>query len=68
MPSRRQNQKAQFQAQAARTSRQRQVDTQATLERFLIICEGQKTEVNYFKSFRVPGRFLEVNSWRRQFG
>ena len=24
-------------------------------ERFLIVCEGEKTEPNYFKSFRLPG-------------
>ena len=37
-----------------RGSLRRIVDTRPVRERFLIICEGAKTEPNYFKAFRVP--------------
>lgn len=52
--------KPQFQSQAARTADQRRVDSQEIKERFLIVCEGKKTEPNYFRGFRVPGRVLEI--------
>ncbi len=55
-----QSQKPQFQPQTARTREQRQVDRQEIKERFLIVCEGKKTEPIYFEGFRVPGRVLEV--------
>lgn len=29
-------------------------------ERFLIVCEGEKTEPNYFKSFPIPEEWLDV--------
>lgn len=29
-------------------------------KRFLIVCEGEKTEPNYFRAFRVPGRVVDV--------
>jgi hypothetical protein len=32
----------------------RVIDTRQPRQRFLIVCEGAKTEPNYFKSFRVP--------------
>lgn len=32
----------------------RKVDTRVEKERFLICCEGAKTEPNYFESFRLP--------------
>lgn len=35
-------------------SLQRIVDSRRVRERFLIVCEGEKTEPNYFKAFRVP--------------
>ena len=57
---REQSRKPQFQPQAARTGDRRRVDTQEIKERFLIVCEVAKTEPNYFESFRVPGRVLEV--------
>ena len=60
MPSRSQNLKAQFQPQAARSSSRRRVDVEEVRQRFLIVCEGAKTEPNYFQGFRVPGRVLEV--------
>ena len=59
MPSRSQN-RAQFAAQAARTSAQRGLDGRDVRERFLIVCEGAKTEPLYFEGFRVPGRVLEI--------
>lgn len=38
----------------------RAVDTREPLERFLIVCEGEKTEPNYFRSFRVPREVIDV--------
>lgn len=38
----------------------RKVDTRNLLERFLIVCEGEKTEPNYFNSFRVPKNVIDV--------
>ena len=32
----------------------RQTKTRETRKKFLIVCEGEKTEVNYFKAFTVP--------------
>ncbi|ERT09111.1 rloB-like family protein [Lyngbya aestuarii BL J] len=29
-------------------------------ERFLIVCEGEKTEPNYFKSFPIPEEWLDI--------
>ena len=60
-----QSRKPQFQTQEARTSRQRRVDDKEVVERFLIICEGRKTEPNYFEGFRVPGRVLEITGVAR---
>lgn len=48
-----QSARPQFQPQGARTSRERLVDAQEVLQRFLIVCEGAKTEPNYFQGFRV---------------
>ncbi|HYW20301.1 MAG TPA: RloB family protein [Nodularia sp. (in: cyanobacteria)] len=39
----------------------RKVATRKLRERFLIICEGEKTEPNYFKSFRVPRNVVSVD-------
>lgn len=39
----------------------RAVDTREPLERFLIVCEGEKTEPNYFRSFRVPREVITVH-------
>ncbi len=50
----RQSTRPQFQPQGARTSRERLVDAEEPLQRFLIVCEGAKTEPNYFDGFRVP--------------
>jgi hypothetical protein len=40
--------------------RRRPVDTIEPRQRFLIVCEGEKTEPNYFKKYRVPGLIVEV--------
>lgn len=37
-----------------RGSLQRVVNSRRVRERFLIVCEGEKTEPNYFTAFRVP--------------
>lgn len=39
----------------------RDVDTRDTRERFLIVCEGQRTEPNYFECFRVPKRVSDID-------
>jgi hypothetical protein len=44
----------QFLSQAARKSGERRTDDREVLQRFLIICEGEKTEPNYFDGYRVP--------------
>ncbi len=36
----------------------RNVNTRKVKQRFLIVCEGAKTEPNYFRSFRVPGDII----------
>ena len=38
----------------------RKVDTREVRQRFLIICEGEETEPNYFKSFRVPKLVIDA--------
>lgn len=38
----------------------RRVDTRHPRERFLIVCEGEKTEPNYFRGFRVPKDVIEI--------
>lgn len=38
----------------------RKVDTRQTRRQFLIVCEGEKTEPNYFKRFRVPKNIIAV--------
>jgi len=39
---------------------QRQVDALPIRQRFLIVCEGKKTEPNYFECFRVPHLVVDV--------
>lgn len=39
----------------------RKVDTREVRQRFLIVCEGEKTEPNYFKSFRVPKDVIQID-------
>lgn len=38
----------------------RKVNTREVRQRFLIVCEGGKTEPNYFRSFRVPKDVVEI--------
>jgi hypothetical protein len=44
----------------SRSYSQRKVETRELIERFLIVCEGEKTEPNYFKSFRVPKDVIDI--------
>ncbi len=39
----------------------RKVNTREVKQRFLIVCEGSKTEPNYFRSFRVPKNVAEID-------
>ncbi|MBW4500510.1 MAG: RloB family protein [Scytonema hyalinum WJT4-NPBG1] len=39
----------------------RKVNTREARQRFLIVCEGEKTEPNYFRSFRVPKDVAEID-------
>ena len=39
---------------------QRRVNFRELRQRFLIVCEGENTEPNYFNSFRVPGEVIDV--------
>ena len=39
----------------------RKVDVREVKERFLIVCEGEKTEPNYFRSFRVSKKVAQVD-------
>lgn len=40
--------------------KQRAVKTRDVRERFLIVCEGEQTERNYFECFRVPKEVIDV--------
>lgn len=44
----------------SRGYRDRDVETRLPRERFLIVCEGERTEPNYFLNFRVPKEVLDV--------
>lgn len=39
---------------------ERIVDAREIKDRFLIVCEGEKTEPNYFKGFRPAGKVLDI--------
>ncbi|MBW4546591.1 MAG: RloB family protein [Symplocastrum torsivum CPER-KK1] len=39
----------------------RKVDTREVRQRFLIVCEGEKTEPNYFRSFRVSTNVAAID-------
>src|SRR5690242_21195254 len=39
----------------------RQVNTRETLQRFLIVCECERTEPNYFNRFRVPKDVVSID-------
>lgn len=47
-------------ASRARSHAERAVETRDPIDRFLIVCEGTKTEPNYFRAFRVPGFVVDV--------
>lgn len=38
----------------------RRINFRDTRKRFLIVCEGEKTEPNYFRKFRVPSLVIDV--------
>lgn len=44
----------------SRSYMQRRVDEFSIRQRFLIVCEGEKTEPNYFRKFRVPQLVVQV--------
>ena len=39
---------------------ERVINTRTLRERFLIVCEGEKTEPNYFRGFRPAGKVLDI--------
>lgn len=51
--------------QKPRTSRDRRTNRLPVRERFLIVCEGQKTEVHYFRGFKMEGRLVVVEGTGR---
>ncbi|KST65481.1 RloB family protein [Mastigocoleus testarum] len=44
----------------SRSYSSRKVNTREVRQRFLIVCEGEKTEPNYFRSFRVPKVVIDI--------
>lgn len=44
---------------------QRRVGTRALRKRFLIVCEGEKTEPGYFRNFRVPKEIIDIHGLGR---
>jgi hypothetical protein len=44
----------------ARSYMQRRVNEYPTRQRFLIVCEGKKTEPHYFEKFRVPSLVVNI--------
>lgn len=44
----------------------RRVNTHQVRQRFLIVCEGERTEPNYFRAFRVPSLVVMVEGVARQ--
>lgn len=44
----------------------RRVNTRQVHQRFLIVCEGERTEPNYFRAFRVPSLVVMVEGVARQ--
>lgn len=40
---------------------ERKVKTRDLIQRFLIVCEGEKTEPNYFGNFRVPKNVIDLD-------
>src|SRR4051812_24536345 len=52
--------RSEFRERANSYSRRR-ADNREESHRFLLVCEGEKTEPNYFRAFRVPGLDLRVH-------
>jgi hypothetical protein len=50
-------------ASSSRGYSERKIETRDIIERFLIICEGDKTEPNYFRCFRVPKDVINVRGF-----
>ena len=48
------------QFRARKSGYSREIEKREIIQRFLIICEGEKTEPNYFRSFRVPALVVDV--------
>ena len=46
-----------------RNYRARRSDRQETIQRFLIVCEGEKTEPSYLGSFRGPALVLDIRGF-----
>jgi hypothetical protein len=49
-----------FLRRQARSYTQRRINELPVRQRFLIVCEGEKTEPNYFRKFRVPQLVVQV--------
>lgn len=47
-------------AERSRGRSGRRVGTRAVRQRFLIVCEGEQTEPNYFRAFQVPGLVVKI--------
>ena len=54
------NKRQRFQTGSSSGLRQRHVEFREVRQRFLIVCEGEKTEPNYFNGFRAPGVVVDV--------
>lgn len=46
-----------------RNYRQRRADRQETLHSFLVVCEGERTEPNYLRSFQGPNLVVEIKGF-----
>ncbi|EFO79871.1 abortive phage resistance protein [Oscillochloris trichoides DG-6] len=44
----------------------RRVDIREVRQRFLIVCEGEQTEPNYFRAFQVPGLVITIKDTRER--
>jgi hypothetical protein len=43
-----------------KTTYKRKIDSRSERDRILIVCEGEKTEPNYFRSFPVNSEVVEI--------
>lgn len=44
----------------------RRIGTRKVRQRFLIVCEGEQTEPNYFRAFQVPGLVVKIEDVNRR--